>query len=242
MPVPNCVVCDKLSTFACVECKTSHYCSINCVNKDQPVHQFFCSQLATFTATTPRPASKSICPDTASDGDESVIYRRGLLLPVDSKDPQYVWVKCKQKFYASDGRISEQADFGEFLGSHLGMIETKTKGRVEMDYAVTVWYGDEYLGDGSKPNKCIAVLSRGSKKRDWRGPVLAISNVDDESDSDRFGYYEDITPEDGGVAQRVFITCGPFLGQGSIDIFDRKISTFKFPETIKGVMISCNGD
>ncbi len=82
MPVPNCVVCDELGTFACVECKTSHYCSIKCVNKDQPVHQLFCSQLATFIATTPRPVSKNICPDTASDGDVDAIYRRGLAEPI----------------------------------------------------------------------------------------------------------------------------------------------------------------
>lgn len=242
MPVQECVVCDKLSTIACVECKTSRYCSTTCLSKDRPIHRLFCSQFATFVATTPRPASKAICRDTALDGEEGIIYRRGLLFPVDSKDPQYVWVRCKQTFHTSDGRISEEADLGEFLGSRLDKIETKTNRGVEMDHTVAVWYRDEYLVDGSKPNKCIAALSS-VYKRDWRGPVVAMSNVGDENHSeDRLGYYQDIDPEDGRVAQLIFVTCGPSLDQNLADQFERMMPTSKSPETVKGVMISCNGD
>jgi len=249
MPVPNCVVCDKLSTFACVDCKTSHYCSINCINKDLPVHQLFCHPLVKFLASTPKPASKSIRYDTASDGEKGVIYRRGLLFPVDSKVPQYIWVKFTQTFNAGQGSIYEEADLLEWLGDRIAAhLTNENLGRATMLHSVQLSHRSDFLFDGSSSNKCIEALSsHGRKRSEWRGPVIALhSPVDGDGEGPQAEdslEYEDITPEDGRVALNVFVYNTRKAEKDLADCFNKmSVCTASFPETLKGVMISCNGD
>lgn len=176
-----------------------------------------------------------------------MIYTRGLLFPVDSKVPQYIWVKCNQTFDAAEGSISEEADLGEWLGPHVGAhVTNRNPGRAKMEHSIYLWHRSDFFFDGSMPNKCIEALSsQGHKRTEWRGPVVALrfSGDGEDGDEEPLASYEDIAPEDGRVALDVFVTNTRQAEKNLVEYFGKmSLSTTSFPETLKGVMISCNGD
>jgi len=102
MASPNCATCNKPSPSLrlhkkCSGCQSSSYCSKACQKEDWRTHQLVCAQFKSFLTSNPRPSSA---------------HKLALLLPVNKKQPQFVWLHCIMRFEGY-----EYPQDREFLGA-----------------------------------------------------------------------------------------------------------------------------
>jgi hypothetical protein len=89
MASTKCTVCGKNQANKCTRCKAAAYCSAECQKNDFPLHKLLCSKYQAFLATRPIPKDEDKEPDDVMP----VIYKAGILFPVDSNNPQLIWLK-----------------------------------------------------------------------------------------------------------------------------------------------------
>jgi hypothetical protein len=78
-----CFVCKQPPVFKCGSCGDVRYCSAWCQKQDWKVHKSLC---VAFSLLEP-------CPETT--------YYRGIIFPVDSTKPKFVWVEFVKNDYRS---------------------------------------------------------------------------------------------------------------------------------------------
>lgn len=155
MASSQCIICGSDNAKACASCKSSKYCGAKCQKVDWPIQKLLCK---TITTISQRPS-----------GD----HKLGILVPVDTKKPQLLWVECKT--------IRLPGDENEFhipqVEMHLGndkpyperMIITSNAYRsLEIDHTIIVHCRDNFGSDGLRPNFCAR---DGDIRRKWFIPM-----------------------------------------------------------------------
>jgi hypothetical protein len=89
MASTKCTVCGKNQANKCTRCNAAAYCSAECQKNDFPLHKLLCNKYQAFLATRPIPKDEDKEPDDVMP----VIYKAGILFPVDSNNPQLIWLK-----------------------------------------------------------------------------------------------------------------------------------------------------
>jgi MYND finger len=164
----QCTICGELTLKHCLSCLAAPYCSQNCQKRDWPLHRALCKRIRLFP---PRPASE---------------YRLALFFPVERKRPELKWIKCTQNIDDDDGEVWESPDcslLGDDKPSRGSLTMTKnTRRGISLDHTIKIYIRDNFLADGSKPNKSILECTRGAVSHNWSGPCIAMrqpnTNVD----------------------------------------------------------------
>ncbi|KAH8674471.1 hypothetical protein BGZ60DRAFT_404089 [Tricladium varicosporioides] len=85
MATSTCIICNSSNAKSCSSCHSISYCSLECQKSDWPLHKTICK---TFTTLPSRPSPS---------------HKLAILFPVDSKDPQLIWIKCERDVDDEDG-------------------------------------------------------------------------------------------------------------------------------------------
>jgi hypothetical protein len=192
----NCVMCNGSDTKLCGSCQSISYCSQTCQKADWPLHKKICKS---FTTIPTRP---------------SYLHRLSILLPVDSKDPQLVWVKCTRHKNDDDGISWESPETQSLLDSE--NLNTRHGDRREsrkirrsnvrefnLSHTVEIIVRETGLVDGSKSNACVQNITKGQMIHDWSGPIVVMRQPGTAIDP---LVYEDIRPGDLRVAVDNFLS------------------------------------
>ncbi|KAF2639695.1 hypothetical protein P280DRAFT_481109 [Massarina eburnea CBS 473.64] len=160
-----CEICNNTATQRCSACSQSRYCTRDCQKSGWPKHKLLCgSAKAIRLEDRPTPAS----PNT--------FFRRAILFePAESK-PRFVWLKFNLQ--EVDGRYEEVPDLTEHQIAddkedidHRRIHNNPVLGK-QLHHTIRVRYRDNFLADGSKPNKAANPLK---PKIDWRGPMVCYA-------------------------------------------------------------------
>jgi len=146
MSASKCTICSKTASIICPKCKSSSYCSSDCLSKDAPSHNFLCSQYVKFISTNPRPGDELIeTKEARADRmnisvKQSTVFRLGLIPAANSKSPRYAWVTFHQTIYGTN--VDENVD--EF--------DTVSAGRIEIPqgHSIIEFWFQEKVGHGTK--------------------------------------------------------------------------------------------
>lgn len=148
----------------------------------------------------------STLPEPPSDD-----HKLGILFPVDSEVPQFIWVKCELRENKDNGskwwqiaNIREILDVGNANPAVQGGVESKSVmynnvRKVSLGYTLQIFYRDYFLVDGSKLNVCVRSTTG---NRDWKGPILIMRHPG----TGLAPKYEDVTSSDVWNAQEFFRT------------------------------------
>lgn len=196
MPNPTCTICNGSNAKLCSLCHSISYCSRECQKADWPLHRTICK---TFTTLPPRPSPS---------------HKRAILFPVDSKDPQIIWIKCERKVDDEEGTTYEMPDDQHLLEmenldlnhawQHIPISRNVLR-RFNLGYTVQVTVRETFLVDGSTSNVCVRHTTKGQTPHDWRGPIVVMRQPGTAIDP---LFYEDITAGDLRVAVDYFFSYG----------------------------------
>jgi hypothetical protein len=158
-------MCNRQGLISCPICQETLYCSVECQNKDEPVHRLLCPSSKNFNTSNPPPCR-----------DKDWSYKRGILFGADADAPTWVWVKYKKSKYGYD------ENSGDFLGDDNPMPSTSRVQRnavrgKQLKNTIDIIYRDEFGYDGSKPNLSIATAAHNGLKFMWRGNVVAMARL-----------------------------------------------------------------
>ena len=151
----SCVVCDNNSLNRCAKCHFAFYCSKECQTKDWETHKLICSP--------------SIFPPKVLMNS---VY--GLLLPEDNDKPRIVEIPL---IYETDEEnkclylTTNTKSFVNDTSSYCIKFNPLKQYRILKDCLV-IEYRDNFLFDGSYPNKAVRRITKNKVKHDWRGPIL----------------------------------------------------------------------
>lgn len=159
-----CNTCDTLTSKNCSKCKIVHYCNRSCQANDWAVHKFFCASL-------PFP----VVPKSTDQNHNIINYEKkaitGILFNENSTVPELIKIPLSIKF---ENMMLPATD--KYMGapeSHNYMQSNPFTKRNLKDTLV-ILFRDNFLNDGSLPNKCIQNLSKGINDYPWKGPVIVI--------------------------------------------------------------------
>jgi hypothetical protein len=144
----------------------------------------------------------------------SSLHRLALLFPVDSKDPQLIWVECKRRVEEDIGITWESAETQHLLGVEKTNPEygdmkeykriTRSKRReFNLSYTVQVIVREAGLVDGSSPNVCVRHTTKGQMTHNWSGPIVVMRQPGTAVDP---LIYEDIRASEYRVAVDYFLS------------------------------------
>lgn len=179
-----CVMCNKGPAKRCGRCRSVFYCSQACQKSDYASHKLLCKA---YSEQHSRPSPN---------------HKRAIFFPPDQDKPRMIWMKVTNRDDFGYKYTLPDYDWigGDTLLSAPGsrnIEENKIRGRrlgrgfaawaEENDgYCVTLLYRDNYLNDGSIPNRSIAasVKPSGSPFRSYCGPMTAYRMVPRETIED----------------------------------------------------------
>jgi hypothetical protein len=196
MATPTCIACNASNAKFCSLCHSISYCSPECQKPDWPLHKTICK---TFTALPPRPSPS---------------HKLAILFPVDSKDPELLWVKCERRVDDEDGVAWESPNTEQLLrienldpkyqhAREFKKIQRNALRGFNLSYTVQVICRETFLIDGSTPNVCVRHTTKGQMTHDWRGPIVVMRQPDMGVDP---LFYEDIRASDFRVAIDYFLS------------------------------------
>lgn len=147
----HCIICNSSIARSCSSCHSISYCSVKCQKLDWRLHKKVCKA---FTTLGPRPSPS---------------HKLAILLPVDSKDPQLVWIECEQRIdsdrtwkIAKTDALLEVEKVGGIRG-HLGesrMVTRNVRREYKLSYTVQIISRETFLIDGSSRNVCVRRLTK----------------------------------------------------------------------------------
>ncbi len=231
--VQICLECKKEGTLRCGECQSSFYCSKACQKANWPLHKILCK---TFKHFQDRPAA---------DGADCK-YMRAIYFHPDEEVPRWIWLLVHRPWeLTSDGLpdIPElYPEVGTLLanndqeGDHPGRsIYFPDPYDLVPNKIVVGLYRDNFLLDGSKPNKAVFKVSdrRSRFMYDFRGPMLmyavdTINSFRDEENQD----YQDLNLVDLQIMAELF---NIYRARNTHDLRD-------ILANVTGVRINCFGD
>jgi hypothetical protein len=172
-----CDECPRDDTLLCSRCKASQYCTKGdkkCQKKAWKYHKHL---YQTFKDFQDRPTSKY----------KNVGYSRAIYFHPEEESPRFLWLewmkytdpschgelnfKVKDLLYNND----EEAKSETFIVPERYRIHMDKVVERRLEFTILLGHRNEFLYDGSKPNKAIAnVIDRSSKYlAPWNGPVIA---------------------------------------------------------------------
>lgn len=207
----SCAVCGKGNARRCNKCKSACYCSKACQRIDWPTHRLLCAEFATFDLAT-RPSKE---------------HMRAVFFPPDEAKPRIIWLNCPWQY---GGYQSGEVE--AFIGDSLPRITPITHDPFlgkKLPDQVQICFRDDFLLDGSDPNKSIAAITstRFGRYHDWRGPILAYSMLGSDMNPRK---YKDLELEDFRHIANYFLS---YLYE--------PLPSSELPK-VKGVRINCLGD
>jgi hypothetical protein len=152
----QCAVCSKPGKL-CASCENIHYCSPECQKIDWKVHKLLCRTFKNFR-NPPGP-----------------MMMRVITFPVTSIKPEFRWMPIKKgsiqrpivdKYFGHDNPLTS------FVSFPLDPI-TGT----QLPLRLTVQSRDEFMTDGSLPNRALYQLTEGVLRQPFAGPVLIYGNT-----------------------------------------------------------------
>jgi len=236
----TCTLCNKPAKL-CSSCKSSSYCSELCQKKDWPIHKILCK---VFSEVPTRPTPS---------------HKLGILFPVDSKSPKLVWVPFEREVV--EVRTGNKSTFvlpdvdglvgynpGSTVHAEQWIVEPERIKRARfIDYSIAVYLRTEFMRDGSKQNKSLKAVTKGTLKHLWRGPLLVVSmqgtpfihkialEFGDESvlveERRAFPTSRDITLRDFRIACDYFMADPPMIVV--TDPSDRRVSPLSVPQFVR---------
>ena len=198
MATPTCIICNGLDAKFCSLCHSISYCSPECQKPDWPLHKTICKTFATLPS---RPSPS---------------HKLAILLPVDSKDPQLIWIKCERHVDDEDGVAWEMPDTQHLLqienldpkyqhAREFISIKRNVLRGFNLNYTVQVIGRETALIDGSAPNVCVRHTTKGQTTHCWRGPIVVMRQPGTAIDP---LVHEDIRAGDFRVAIDYFLSYG----------------------------------
>jgi hypothetical protein len=197
MATPTCIICNVSNNKFCSSCHLISYCSLECQKLDWPLHKTICK---TFTALPSQPSPS---------------HKLAILFPVDSKDPQLIWIECERR-RDEDGVAYDMPDTQPHLGienldpeyrdtSEFKNITRNVLRGYSLSNTVQIIARETFLFDGSAPNVCVRYTTKGQLRHDWRGPIVVMRQPGTAIDP---LFYEDIKAGDLRVAVDYFLSYG----------------------------------
>jgi hypothetical protein len=196
----KCIMCNSSDAKLCGLCKSISYCSQKCQKDDWPLHKKICKSFTTIP-TRPSPS-----------------HKLSILFPVNSKNPQLVWVKCTEHKRDDDSLSWESPETQNLLGLEdldpKSRLEIESKKIItrsilrgfELGYTVEIFSRDTFLYDGSTPNICVQHTTEGQTRYDWRGPFVVMRRPSTAMNNHLV--YEDTKAGDLRVAVDYFLSYG----------------------------------
>lgn len=158
-----CLICTKPSSTRCGGCKNVLYYSKDCQKEDwKSSHKLICKQFSEIITTRPSPR-----------------HCLAVLFPVDEEKPKLVWLEHGVS-YAGTGIFHDEFEkyFGSYAGTGNMSITVNPVLARPLSQVIYLRYGENFLSDGSKPNKSIAWIKKSVPDEFiWKGPVLAIARL-----------------------------------------------------------------
>ena len=154
--VRKCLICDKITTSRCSKCKSAGYCCRECQVADWPTHKFFCASL-------PFPPKMN--------GNPRVRTIAGLLLNSGSLTPSIVQLPLNIDFESF-----KLPNTKSFIGAQesTNYMQSNPFTNENLKDSLVFIFRDNFLNDGSSPNKCVENMMKGRNNYPWKGPVLVI--------------------------------------------------------------------
>lgn len=160
----KCVMCNTSKSRPCPSCKSSLYCSVECQERDQPLHDLLCKDYSTFQTRFPRP-----------DFD----HKLALLLPEDSTTPQLVWLEFAQK--VSELTNWEEPQVQNFLGKPPEVKVISRNGPFPIRHRLWINRRNASMDDGvSKHNRCVMAMMENGLASELRGPLVVYCRLSTE--------------------------------------------------------------
>ncbi|RDW84161.1 zinc finger MYND domain-containing protein [Aspergillus mulundensis] len=169
-----CLMCNATPVQRCARCKSASYCSKTCQKNDYRAHKLLCQQ---FANQSPRPSAQHV---------------RGIFFPVNAEKPEVVWIPCAL-VRRPDEEPCQELDPMPFLHDIPGWdrIQVNHVRRRQLGvglasyhpepagYCVALFYRDNFLSDGSVPNKSFqaSLATSGARNSSYRGPLLAVRQL-----------------------------------------------------------------
>ncbi|KAH0362828.1 hypothetical protein KCU65_g7791, partial [Aureobasidium melanogenum] len=146
-----CVVCSKPGK-RCAGCENIRYCGAECQKADWKIHKLVCR---TFKAARDAPG-----PDMV----------RVLEFPIDDTKPKFSWMPV-------DGALFSKPETGDYFGADervpsMQSITSDPKTGKLLPQTIAFLFRDNFLNDGSLPNKYVYHLTNGRPLNPIRGPIL----------------------------------------------------------------------
>ena len=125
MAASKCTICGKETRERCNTCKAAYYCSLQCQRMDRPLHRILCSGFQAFLQTRPVPQDE----DKESTDVLPVAYKAAFLFPVESKNPELIWLRVHissmfclgEKKEVAWYHFREDVDATQYMGHPKGM-------------------------------------------------------------------------------------------------------------------------
>ncbi|KII89345.1 hypothetical protein PLICRDRAFT_53802 [Plicaturopsis crispa FD-325 SS-3] len=153
-----CKVCGVTATFRCTKCVGAYYCGKEHQVTDWKAHKQRCGP---------------------QDGDTVTVS--ALLLPVDEDEPRIVKIDCSvfRESPDSDKNIMYRMSLTPFLGGGFharNYISSMGEDgpRLKNGHGISLFIRDNFLYDGSKPNRCVINITNGDAPHNWAGPAIAL--------------------------------------------------------------------
>lgn len=191
----SCLMCNKSPARRCGRCRSVFYCSKECQKEDFCNHKHLCRA---YSEQHSRPSPH---------------HRRAIFFPADEDKPRIIWMEILHGI--ENGWHWEGPEHGPWVGDTLPgyrIVEVnKVRGRrlghgfapyahgEKEGYCIRFIFRDNYLQDGSLPNRSIA-----ASVRPWcslghvpRGPVAVVRVLPDDPNRTFEGaVYDDVTLAD----------------------------------------------
>jgi len=180
-----CAVCGLRAEFSCASCHSASYCSEVCQRKDWALHSLLCKEYGAWLDLRP------------SDAEFST-FKLGLLFPVDSKYPKFIWIECELQI---DDRHHQEIDIPRrYLPGEIECFRKHWR-----DHSIELWMEQDPKVEGNhhaaELNRCLRNLLKGYETRDrscsiaYRSPVLVVSYTQ-QFDEFNARSYQDVTLAD----------------------------------------------
>jgi hypothetical protein len=195
-----CAVCRSPNAKSCGTCKAIYYCSKDCQALDwYESHKLVCNEYSKFIVNNPRPI------ETAD-----ILYKLGILFPVDEKKPKLIWIKLyvhreQDTEKAAQGKTDytwhemDTTVMGKSFSIYADPAFTGFNGRgrrYRLAKCLQIWHRINFHGEESQVSQCVRHVLKylHVPMMFWRGPLLALRTAENKLVS--FSRYEDATLAD----------------------------------------------
>jgi len=211
-------MCSKSGANACKSCKSADYCSKACQKIDWAVHKLLCKQFTEVSATP-----------------ESSLAKLAILLPADSPTLKLVWVSYRGEKHDTLYLL------GEAQEEQVTIPKITIRG-YELDHNVQLFVRNNYLNDGSKPNRASLALTNWKLPYDWRGLILIMSCLRTKDRFDWIEKFQNVTLGDLRMAVDYLSHYGLDIKRGTEHQLAFGTLSLNESGKVKGVIIRCDGD